>query len=610
MRGGKSLVDRGMIPRLLSGIYRKSRAIEKSTNGETTVEVNMSYYEIYNDRVFDLFDAPEKRTPTGLPIREAEGGKTVVVGLTEVPCGSLKDFEMLYDKANANRSTGATKLNAHSSRSHAILCVKVTITSPTETRVSTASAIDLAGSEDNRRTGNGKDRMVESASINKSLFVLAQCVEAISKKQQRIPYRESKMTRILSLGQNNGFTIMILNLAPVKSYHLDTLSSLNFANRTKKIEVREVENEPIFKGPPRQVSGSALGGPTIQRQPLRPLANSINVNLAATRDAATKNDKPPKAFAVYSDRNKAVHTKAVPLKSSPLKRNADTSFIGSSRPSKVYRPTPSFIRRGPEPVAITKASIESLVEQKVSEILAARALNAPDPAPTKTISEEVQRRLESIEKRLEGQEGERAEGLSYLLMAKQHQARGEDSSALKMYQLAQPFFPENEKLVGKIEKLREKIARRKEDDAAPSTEVSSNRDAELEEDADASYHDDNPSAYHESEDDEASNRVRPKKSKQRRKARISSPDPLTQQDADSGAVTPRTRYLLDIVNTRDVSKIMTLSGLGAKRAEGIVEFLNDDGAEEAMSLTSWTDLTRLRGVGKKTLETMREGVVV
>ena len=115
---------------MLSNIYRKSKALEKSTEGETTTQVSMSYYEIYNDRVFDLFDATDKRTTTGLPIREAEGGKTVVVGLTEVPCNTLKDFEILYDKANANRSTGATKLNASSSRSHAILCVKVTITKP------------------------------------------------------------------------------------------------------------------------------------------------------------------------------------------------------------------------------------------------------------------------------------------------------------------------------------------------------------------------------------------------------------------------------------------------------------------------------------------------
>lgn len=637
-----------MIPRMLSNIYRKSRALEKSTNGDTAASVSMSYYEIYNDRVYDLFEPPDKRTPTGLPIREAEGGKTVVVGLTEVPCGSLKDFEVLYDKANANRSTGATKLNAHSSRSHAILCVKLTVTSPTETRVSMASAIDLAGSEDNRRTGNGKDRMVESASINKSLFVLAQCVEAIGKKQQRIPYRESKMTRILSLGQNNGFTVMILNLAPGKAYHLDTLSSLNFANRTKKIEVREVENDPIFKGPPRQVPGASLGGPTIQRQPLRPLTNSINVNLIATnKDASGKNEKPQKAFSVYSDRYKPSIPKPVIQKSPPLKRTADTSFSGSARPVKASRPTPSFIRRGPEPANLTKASIETLVEQKVSEILAARALNAPDPQPTKTISDEVQRRLDSIEKRLEGQEGERAEGLSYLFMAKQHQARGEDGSALKMYELARPYFPDNQKLASKIERLRERMARRREEEeegevkepTSKSKETmvkvkgsraedrnSAHNDDNDDDDDDESYHDDGndgESAYNDSDEDEDDTSRRAGRSRKlikakRERKRVSSPDALARQDGSVAILTPRTKYLIDVLNSRDVARIKSLSGLGAKRAEGIVDFLNgesnndDDGREGAGSMTlhSWNDLTRLRGVGKKTLETMREGVVV
>ncbi|KAK6364502.1 hypothetical protein LTS17_012125 [Exophiala oligosperma] len=637
MRGGKSLADRGMIPRMLSNIYRKSRALEKSTNGDTNATVSMSYYEIYNDRVYDLFEPPDKRTPTGLPIREAEGGKTVVVGLTEVPCGSLKDFEILYDKANANRSTGATKLNAHSSRSHAILCVKLTVTSPTETRVSMASAIDLAGSEDNRRTGNGKDRMVESASINKSLFVLAQCVEAIGKKQHRIPYRESKMTRILSLGQNNGFTVMILNLAPVKAFHLDTLSSLNFANRTKKIEVREVENDPIFKGPPRQVPGASLGGPTIQRQPLRPLAHSINVNLIANKDAPSKNEKPPKAFSVYSDRYKPSIPKPVSQKSPPLKRTADIAFSGSSRPAKASRPTPSFIRRAPEPANLTKASIETLVEQKVSEILAARALNAPDPQPTKTISEEVQRRLDSIEKRLEGQEGERAEGLSYLFMAKQHQARGEDGSALKMYELARPYFPDNQKLASKIERLRERMARKRDEDEESSLrsketvvkDTSARSRNNAHDDDDESYHDDGEgdgeSAYNDYDEEDyeddgfrRAGRSRKLAKAKRERKHVSSPDPIGHQDGDIGVLTPRTKYLIDVLNSRDVTRIKSLSGLGAKRAEGIVDFLhgdgnNDDGCEGAgggMILHSWNDLTRLRGVGKKTLETMREGVVI
>jgi hypothetical protein len=110
MRGGKSLADRGVIPRLLSAVYRRSRKIEKDSAGATKVEVAMSYYEIYNDRVYDLFEAPEKRTLAGLPIRD-NGGKSVVVGLTERPCATLKDFEHLYDQANVNRSTSATKVS-------------------------------------------------------------------------------------------------------------------------------------------------------------------------------------------------------------------------------------------------------------------------------------------------------------------------------------------------------------------------------------------------------------------------------------------------------------------------------------------------------------------
>lgn len=109
MRGGKSLAERGVIPRLLSGIYRRGRKIEKDSAGETKVEISLSYYEIYNDKVFDLFEAPEKRTMSGLQLRESNG-KTIIVGLTDRPCESLKDFERLYDQANVNRSTGATKV--------------------------------------------------------------------------------------------------------------------------------------------------------------------------------------------------------------------------------------------------------------------------------------------------------------------------------------------------------------------------------------------------------------------------------------------------------------------------------------------------------------------
>lgn len=103
------MAERGIIPRLLSGIYRRARKIIKDSDGESSVKISLSYFEIYNDKVFDLFEAQNLRSAAGLSLRD-NGAKTIVVGLTERPCETLKDFERLYDKANTNRSTSATKV--------------------------------------------------------------------------------------------------------------------------------------------------------------------------------------------------------------------------------------------------------------------------------------------------------------------------------------------------------------------------------------------------------------------------------------------------------------------------------------------------------------------
>nr|OQO15358.1 hypothetical protein B0A51_17708 [Rachicladosporium sp. CCFEE 5018] len=643
MRGGKSLAERGVIPRLLSGIYRRARKAEKDSAGESTVEVSMSYFEIYNDKVYDLFEPPEKRTPAGLPIRDNQQGKAVVVGLTERPCTSLKEFEGLYDHANINRSTSATKLNAHSSRSHAILCVKISQRTGDQTRISTVSAIDLAGSEDNRRTDNNKERLVESAAINKSLFVLAQCVEAISKGQARIPYRESKMTRILSLGQNKAHTVMVLNIAPVKSYHLDTLSSLNFANRTKKIETNEIENQPFY----RELPGKGkLDAPTtsilpatssLNRQPLRPKILSHN---AIIKDATTAIAKPTKQFSVYSDKpvrpsNQAntshPRTTTRPSIRSP-KRPSTDALPTLARPAKIPRTTASLPKPG-----MSQSDIEALIERKVTEALAERADNTSISNP-EPISDEVQKRLEALEKRVEGQETERAEGLQYLLMAKQHQVRGEEASALKMYMLAQPSFKGNEKLERKIEGLRHRIEGKKRvevetrrspaRDAPPRTRDSPKKPAAAaaakDFDADSSYHA-APSLHAASDSDSDSDTPVPRRplTKIRRRPHgptrsITAPSPATHTPFDTEdplirdlcLPTPRTTRLLEIINTRDVAQIRLLRGVGAKRAEAIVGALCDmeigeeDGGRGVGSLQ---ELGRLRGVGAKLVEGMRGG---
>ncbi|SPJ83794.1 related to chromokinesin Xkid [Fusarium torulosum] len=613
MRGGMKLADRGVIPRMLSNVFRRGKKIMKDTKGETDVQVFLSYYEIYNDKVYDLLEPPEKRTPTGLSLRAEASGKTVVVGLSERACEDLKDFEKMYIEANNNRVTASTKLNAHSSRSHAILRVKLVQTTSNAVQESTASAIDLAGSEDNRRTDNGKERLVESAAINKSLFVLSQCIDAIGRGDKRIPYRESKMTRILSLGQNDGITIMILNLSPLRSYHLDTLSSLNVSSRAKRIEVREIENEIVYKQVPRANSG--LSGSSIPRQPLRPLANLTNVhngNVAAKAADKVDANKPVKAFSVYTDKSKPAAPVSRPLvnsnlarRTNPIKRPSENDAV--MRPSKISRPT------APASITVSAAQIEAMVEKKVSEILAARVAaekeSQPPPTIQPEISDAVQKRLEALEKRIdsdEWREDSKSDGLRFLLAARQHKERGEDDIALKMYEKALPFFPGQAKLLNKIERLR---SRMNGNAPAPSPRRESPRSERKKrrfvyDDADGDYE----TAEADVDEDEYAQAAKPKARKLKVKA-LATKSVLSGDD--EGPASPRTQHLLDIVNSRDLNQIRSLVGFGAKKARDLVDYLelvNDD--EAGGRIDSLAQLRTVPGMGSRTVERAYGGLAV
>ena len=471
-------------------------------------------------------------------------------------------------------------------------------------RSSVASAIDLAGSEDNRRTENRKDRMVESASINKSLFTLAKCVEAISRGDDRIPYRESKMTRILSLGQNNGVTVMILNLAPVRSFHLDTLSSLTFANRTRKIEVREIENEPVFRGCSRPVPN--LAGTTIQRQPLRPLASTVhNIKMHVANAVTGKTEKQLKAsFSVFSDPKRNSHgaTKishpATEARLSPLKRRAE-SLTYASRPAKRHAPgfAPADAQR-----SMSKQVIEEMIERKVSNILAARALDQPSVALQPEISDEVQRRLDMLEKRIEGKDEGREQGLSFLLMGKQHAVRGEDASALRMYRLAKDFFPENTKLKIKIDKLEDKLHDSKREHPASGRsdpESNSQTRRRAKEDQDGEF-----TAYSAEEEDDDEDDINSKSKPQRRDRR---PRCSSEEFVPSEA---QIRHLLDIINSHDLKRIRRLKGVGAKKADMIMAALADTTVEGGTSkdFGSLSELGRVKGVGMRAVGTMIAGI--
>lgn len=460
---------------------------------------------------------------------------------------------------------------------------------------------------------------MESACINKSLFVLAKCVEAIgSKSGERVPYRESKMTRILSLGQNNGLTLMILNLAPVRSFHLETLSSLNFANRTKKIEVREVENEPVFKGCPRPVPIAMPS--SMHRQPLRPLASTFhNASIRESNATSHASKKSTKAFEVYADKARqsgsaARNSRVEALgRSSPLKRALESHTSTLAPPVK--RRSPNRAHRGQ--AVMSKETIEDMIERKVTDILATRALDQPSMAPPAEISEELQKRLELLERRIEGQDDSREQGLTFLLMAKQHAVRGEDASALKMYSMAREYFPHNAKLEMKIERLHCKMEEKKERERRRRLEGSSEEDS-VAPAAKGCPTNTSLSEQYQSGPEPVSNSEAPvsgeflggEQAKRPRHLRIATSSMRTVEHADERGHTPRTTRLLEIINTRDVTQIRLLRGVGAKKAEAIIEALpaGTEVNDEVRPVTSLEELGRLKGVGPKTVESMRLGL--
>lgn len=239
-----STTQPGIIPRVMEALF------ERRANTRARVTFELSYMEIYKDDVFDLMVSSRG---TKLPVREDGKGKVFVANLTETPIESTDEFDTHFIAACKGRSVAATNFNRASSRSHAILGIKVSVTenypgAPTLT--GKVNLVDLAGSENNKMTGNDSVRMAESAAINKSLSVLGQVVHALNQRATRIPYRDSKLTRILqdALG-GTSLSLLICNIAPGAKFKQDTLNTLNFASRTKEIENRPTVNQQAPPAP-------------------------------------------------------------------------------------------------------------------------------------------------------------------------------------------------------------------------------------------------------------------------------------------------------------------------------------------------------------------------
>uniref|UniRef100_A0A671LAI1 Kinesin-like protein KIF13B n=1 Tax=Sinocyclocheilus anshuiensis TaxID=1608454 RepID=A0A671LAI1_9TELE len=241
----------GLIPRLCSSLFE--RTIQQQREEESfTVEV--SYMEIYNEKVRDLLDPKGSRQ--ALRVREHKVLGPYVDGLSRLAVESYKDIESLMSEGNKSRTVAATNMNEESSRSHAVFNIILTHTlkdlqsGTSGEKVSKLSLVDLAGSERAAKTGAAGERLKEGSNINKSLTTLGLVISALAdqgagkNKNKFVPYRDSVLTWLLkdSLGGNSR-TAMVATVSPAADNYDETLSTLRYADRAKSIVNHAVVNE-------------------------------------------------------------------------------------------------------------------------------------------------------------------------------------------------------------------------------------------------------------------------------------------------------------------------------------------------------------------------------
>uniref|UniRef100_A0A8C4Y7K0 Kinesin family member 21B n=1 Tax=Gopherus evgoodei TaxID=1825980 RepID=A0A8C4Y7K0_9SAUR len=272
--------EHGIIPRaishLFSGIEQRKREAQERGTAVPEFKVSAQFLELYNEEILDLFDSardPDSRhRKSNIKIHEDASGSIYTTGVTSRLISSQDELIQCLKQGALSRTTASTQMNVQSSRSHAIftihlcqmrvsaqpdlvrLCERVKgvpfapqHSNEYETLTAKFHFVDLAGSERLKRTGATGERAKEGISINCGLLALGNVISALgdqSKKAVHVPYRDSKLTRLLqdSLGGNSQ-TIMIACISPSDRDFMETLNTLKYANRARNIKNKVVVNQ-------------------------------------------------------------------------------------------------------------------------------------------------------------------------------------------------------------------------------------------------------------------------------------------------------------------------------------------------------------------------------
>lgn len=242
--------NKGLIPRLCDALFERINA----SGRQSDYKVEVSYMEIYNEKVHDLLDP--KGCKQTLKVREHNILGPYVDGLSTLAVSSYEEINNLMTEGNKSRTVAATNMNSESSRSHAVFTITLTCTVSDEytgvtgEKVSKMSLVDLAGSERAIKTGAVGERLKEGSNINKSLTTLGLVISKLADqscgktKDKFVAYRDSVLTWLLkdNLGGNSR-TVMVATISPAADNYDETLSTLRYADRAKRIVNHAVVNE-------------------------------------------------------------------------------------------------------------------------------------------------------------------------------------------------------------------------------------------------------------------------------------------------------------------------------------------------------------------------------
>lgn len=255
MEGDRSNVNLGWADDPLAGIIPRTlqQLFEELQSQDLEFTIKVSFLELYNEELFDLLSAHEDTSRMKIYEDSSRKGSVIIQGLEEITVHNREEVFFILQKGAAKRQTAATLLNATSSRSHTVFSVTVHIRETTDdgeelVKTGKLNLVDLAGSENIGRSGAIDRRAREAGNINQSLLTLGRVITALVDKAPHVPYRESKLTRLLqdSLGGRTK-TSIIATISPDMTNLDETLSTLDYAHRAKNITNRPEVNQKMTK---------------------------------------------------------------------------------------------------------------------------------------------------------------------------------------------------------------------------------------------------------------------------------------------------------------------------------------------------------------------------